>query len=178
MISRLISLIIFAAMVHIGDATAQRKIDSMYTDIAGPACKKSVTEKISGASTAVCPGVGGFHIHVLEDDERSSISVVAPDGHVFPLEYWEVVTHGFSILESRAEWRVTRKNGKVVPVAIIVRINAVDQSRLDHPKRVPLLTIAKIHPGSACVIGKVDALLQDAHHQARTIADDADLDCL
>lgn len=54
----------------------------------------------------VCGGVGKFKLHVLDDDERSSVSVVAPDGEIFPLEYWEVVTHSFSSLGAGAEWRV------------------------------------------------------------------------
>lgn len=175
---RLLSLVLALALSVGSDAFAESNLTSVYTDISGRACKKTVNDKLTGASTSVCRGVGGFYLHALDDDERSSVSVVAPDKQVFPLEYWNVVTHGFSSLGARAEWRVTTTGGKRVPVALIVRVNAVDQSDPDRPKRTPLLAIAKIRSDTACVVGKIDALLPDARQRARTLADAEELACL
>lgn len=173
------SCLLFAmAMVVSGHGHAQRDVDSLYTDIAGKACTRSLDDKSTGANTMMCPGVGGYSLHVMEDDERSSISVVAPDKRIFPLDYWEVVTHGFSSLGKKAEWRVTKVGGKTVPIALIVRVNAVDQSDLDHPRRTPLLAVAQIRKDTACVVTKLDAALPTASAQARKFADGEGQACL
>ncbi len=171
-------LVVLAATLYAGEAAAQRTIKSMYTDLAGSSCRKTADEKISGASTSTCPGIGGFGLHVLTDDERSSISVVAPGGRISALEYWDVVTHGFSTLEKRAEWRVRVEQGKPVPIAVIVRVNSVDQSEPDHPKIVQLLAVAKIGDDMACVIEKIDSRSPNAGQRARTSADRDDWTCL
>jgi hypothetical protein len=171
-------LLVLVAILCSGEAAAQRTIQSMYTDIAGASCRKAVDEKITGASTSTCPGIGGFRLQVLTDDERNSINVIAPDGKVFALAYWDVVTHGFSTLERRAEWRVRAEQGKPVPIAIIIRVNSVDQSEPDQPKRVPLLAVAKIGGDMACVIEKIDSRNPNANKIARMSADRDDWTCL
>lgn len=175
---RLFSLMVAATLSVASVALAEQRMASVYTDISERTCKKTVNDELTGASTSVCRGIGGFSLHVLNDDERSSVSVVSPDRQVFPLDYWNVVTHDFSNLGARAEWRVTTTNGKHVPVALIVHVNAVDQSDLDHLKRVPLLAVAKIRSDAACVVGKIDALLPDAKQRAISLADAKNLACL
>lgn len=166
------------SMVATGPSLAQQRVDSRYTDIAGKACSKTVDDKSIGAYTMTCPGVGGYSLHIMEDDERSSVNVVAPDKRVFPLDYWDVVTQGFSSLGKKAEWRVTTVGGKTVPIALIIRVNAVDQGDLDHPRRVPLLAVAQIRKDTACVITKLDAALPTANAQARKLADVEGQACL
>ncbi|MFM9434298.1 hypothetical protein ACFDR9_001353 [Janthinobacterium sp. CG_23.3] len=173
-----LSLIAAVALSFSSSAVAERKMESVYTEISGRACKKTVDEMLIEASTSVCHGVGGFNLHVLEDDERSSVDVVAPNKKIFPLEYWDVVTHGFSSLGERAEWRGIRENGTFFPMALIVRVNVLNQDDLDQPKSAPLLAVAKVSKNAACVVGKIDALLADANQRARTLADHENVVCL
>ncbi len=169
-------VVIFMAVC--GPCLAQKSVDSLYTDIAGKACSKTLDDKSAGAYTLTCPGVGGYSLHIMEDDERSSVNVVTPDKRVFPLEYWDVVTHGFSSLGKKAEWRVTKVSGKTVPIALIIRVNAVDQDDLEHPRRVPLLAVAQIRKDTACVVTKLNAATPTANAQARELADAEGQACL
>lgn len=125
-----------------------------------------------------CPGVQGFRLLMLDDDERSSISVVTPERRVFPLDYRDVVTRGFSTLGAKAEWRMAKVDGKLMPVAVIVRVHSLDQSDLEHPKRVSFLAVAKISPDGACVTRAVEVLGPEANEQARRFANDRHLECL
>lgn len=143
----------------------------------------TVDDKLTGADTMKCAGVGGYSLHVTEDDERSAISVVAPDEQVFPLDDWKVSTPGFSTLGKKAEWRVKKVAGKSVPVALIVRMNVADpnvtdQSDVDQPKRGPLLAVAQIREGKVCLVAKVNAALSNANAQARIAADSEGQACL
>lgn len=161
-----------------GNAFAQRSLVSMYTDISGKACVKRIDAAMTGAYTMDCPGVHGFRLRVLDDDERASVSVVTPDKRVFPLNYWDVVTRGFSTLGAKAEWRIAVADGKAVPVALIVRVQALDQSDPERPRRVAFLAVAKISRDGACVTRAVEALAPGANEQARRFADDGHLACL
>ena len=161
-----------------GDAISQQAVDSSYTDISDKTCAKHIDDESTGAYTMTCPGVHGFKLHVLYDDERSSVNIVTPDKSVLPLNYWEVVTRGFSTLGNRVEWRVDKTKAKATPIAVIVRVNALDQSDVEHPKRVALLAVAKISRRAACVTGVVSAISSDANNQARHLADDSRVECL
>lgn len=175
---RLACLTFITMLAVAGSAAANGKITSQYSALAGDSCISHIDDAATGASTTECPGVQGFRLLVSEDDERSSVSVVTPDRRVFPLDYWDVVTRGFSSLTGKAEWRIANVGGKAVPVALIVRVNTVDQSALGHPKRIPVLAIAKITPAMACVTHRLDALANNASRQARKLADAANADCL
>ncbi|MBY0238455.1 MAG: hypothetical protein K2X55_03980 [Burkholderiaceae bacterium] len=161
-----------------GNAAAQPGVVSIYTPIAGKACAERTDDAVTGARTADCPGVHGFRLHVMEDDDRSSVSVVTPGGRVLPLNYWDVITRGFSTLGAKAEWRVTKAGGKSVPVALIVRVNALEQRDPASPKRVPILAVARISLDAACVVRAVDARASDANQQARKFAADRHIACL
>lgn len=167
-----------AVLIANGNAIAQQSPVSIYTDISGKGCGKHIDDEVTGSFTLNCPGVHGFRLHILEDDERSSVSIVTPDNQVFPLNYWDVVARGFSTLGAKAEWRIAKVNGKTVPVAIIVRVNTLDQSDPEHPKRLPLLAVAKISRDSACVTRTVEARSPNANKQARQFADDASTACM
>ncbi|MBP1203959.1 hypothetical protein JOD97_001973 [Duganella sp. 1411] len=171
-------LVAAAVLIASDNAGAQRSAVSIHTDISGKSCNKHINDKSTGAYTLDCRGVHGFRLHVLEDDERSSISIVTPDKQIFPLNYWDVVTQGFSTLGARVEWRITRVDGEAVPVALIVRVNALDQSDPEQPKRVPVLAVAKITRNAACVTRVIDALAPDANKEARRSSDDQRLACL
>lgn len=167
-----------AALTANGTASAQQNTISIYTDISSKTCTKHIDDQATDAYTLNCPGVHGFRLQVHEDDERSSVSVVTPDKRVISLDYWDVVTRGFSTLGNKVEWRIAKVGGQATPVAIIVRVITLDQSDPERPKRVPLLAVAKISRDVTCVTQVVDALAPDANKQARRFSNDQHLACL
>lgn len=175
---RSMGLIFAMALGACAAASARTGVDSVYTSLEGKACRKSIDDRTTGAFTLTCPGPGKFALQVLDDDGRSSVNVVAPDRRVFALRYWDVVAQGFSSLGKTAQWRVSRVDGRMVPAALIVRVNATDQSDPEHPKRVALLAVAQIRENAACVVKTVAAGAAKANAQARAIADGPRLPCL
>lgn len=168
---RLTCLTLVTMLATAGSTAANDKITSKYSALAGKSCTSHIDDATTGASTTECPGIQGFRLRVSEDDERSSVSIVTPDGRTFPLNYWDVVTRGFSSLAGQAEWRVANVGGEPVPIALIVRINTVDQSDPEHPKQVPLLAVARITPDTACVTHRLNARSRNASGQAQKAAD-------
>lgn len=160
------------------DAVGATKAQSVVTPIVGSSCTVQIDDEVTGATTSRCPGAAGFRLHVLADDERYSIDIVTPEKKGMALNYWEVVTHGFSSIGTNAEWRVVRVSGKTVPIALIVRLDTFDQSTLERRRRVPYLVVAQIRGDSACVIAKLDATKKTAASAARKIADGAKRPCL
>ncbi len=154
---------------------AMPPVDSVYSSLAGRDCP-TVAQGIETAYFTVdCPGVGGFHLRVLRDDERSSVTVVTPDGQQYPLEFWNVVTRAFSDLGPRVEWRVARARGKAMPIALIVRVNArepdpSDVAAIARPRST--LAVAKITPEVICVVQTI-ATAPSANEDARHAADAA-----
>ena len=161
-----------------GAAGAQQNAISLYTDISSKSCTKHIDDQATQAYTLNCPGVHGFRLQVHEDDERSSISLVTPDKRVIPLNYWDVVTRGFSTLGDRVEWRIAKVDGQATPVGIIVRVNTLDLSHPERPKRVPLLAVAKISRDATCVTRVVNAREPDANKEARRLSNNQHLACL
>jgi hypothetical protein len=102
---------------------------------------------------------------------------MSPSGKKHTLEFWNIISNGFSHVGEKAEWRVIRKNGKIVPVALIVRFTANDNSG-DSPKPISYLAVAKITPQKICVTDKI-APSATANEEARRAADAAaDKPCL
>jgi hypothetical protein len=151
-------------------AMAADRIDSVYTDIVGAACATVAVDAETGATTQRCPGIAGYALLVEDDDARMSIVVVAPDGGQYPLEFWQVITAAFSTLGGKAEWRVKRQGGKLVPIALIVRVNANEAS--DPDVTTSYLAVAKIAPLATCVIDRI-APAADMNRRARLAADAA-----
>ncbi|NHZ33926.1 hypothetical protein [Massilia rubra] len=175
---RPMGLIFAVALCASAGVSARTSMESVYTNLEGKSCKKVVDDKTTGAYTLTCPGAGKFALQVLDDDDRSSVNLVGPEKHVFELDYWTVVTPGFSSLGKKAEWRVAKIDGKIVPAALIVRVNGTDQSDPEHPKRVPLLAVAQIRKTEACVVKTIGAGSANANTEARAIADGPELPCL
>jgi hypothetical protein len=128
--------------------------ESIYTDLLSNKCKTISVDQESGASTQLCPGVAGYKLEVHDDDARMSVTVIKPNGRKYPLEYWNVITSGFSSVGEKAEWRVVRQNGKVVPVALIVRVNTNENSEVPEQK-TSYLAVAKITAQGICVTDKI-----------------------
>jgi hypothetical protein len=144
--------------------TVADRIDSIYTELTGSRCATVTADQEAGATTQRCPGLAGYALLVEDDDDRMSITVVAPDGNQHPLELWRVVTTGFSTLGEQAEWCVKRENGKLVPVALIVRVHA--------DATTSYLAVAKITPRAACVTDRIEPG-DDMNLEARVAADAA-----
>ncbi len=159
----------------LGGSTAARagESSSVYTDISEKHCKVLPASGEPGDEEdgLRCKGPGGYELLVLYGDLRATVTVVAPDGKQHPLDYWSVVTHAFSTLGPRAEWRVHTDGRVTVPHALVVRVNA--QEDAERPQRkTSWLAVAKITPGKICVTDRIKpGAAQNV--EARIAADDA-----
>lgn len=149
----------------------QEKVESIYTDLASAKCKTLKTDQETRASTQSCPGIAHYRLLVHDDDARQSVTVVSPDGKEHDLDFWDVVTHGFSSVGQKAEWRVVRSKRKLAPIALIVRVNANEDAA--NPNRITsYLTVTKLTPEKICVTHKISAGV-NANTQARRAGDEA-----
>lgn len=149
---------------------AQAKLESVYSDLAESKCKTIEVDKETGSSTQICPGVAGYKLLVLDDDARQSITVVSPDGKNHPLDFWHVVTHAFSTVGNKAEWRLTRSKGQLSPVALIVRVKASESGK--PMSLTSYLAVVKVTPEKICVTHKIPPGAK-ANENARHAADTA-----
>jgi hypothetical protein len=154
-----------------------QRIQSSYTSLSSSACQTLKVDKETGSSTQRCPGVSGYKLLVHDDDSRQSIAVVNPAGREHELNFWDVITPAFSSVGEKAEWRITRANGKPSPMALIVRVNASEDP--ENPKRTTsYLAVSKITAGEICVTHKIKGS-GTANEEARRAADsNANAPCL
>ena len=148
---------------------AAQKAESVYTDLEAKTCKTIEFEHEGYSSTQECPGVAGYKLHVLEGDERQSITVVKPDGSKHPLDFWSTVSPAFSSVGQKAEWRVRARRGRVEPFALVVRYNARENPD-NFEAFTSYLVVARIAPGRVCVTDKI-APGPRANELARAAAD-------
>jgi hypothetical protein len=151
-------------------------ITSVYSSLSK--CRRVASDVVS--STDLCGGIGGYKLQREYGDGRESITVISPNGKKHQLEFWNVISNAFSHVGEKAEWRVIRKKGKVVPVALIVRFTASEYSG-DTSKPTSLisyLAVTKITPQKICVTDKI-APSGTANEEARAAADaSADKPCV
>lgn len=152
---------------------------SLYTDLYGKSCKTLEQDPGSGASTRRCAGVGGFSLLVHEARAQTSVDIVTPQGAVYPLEYWEVVTPGLSRVGRKAEWRVEQRRGKLVPTALLVRLDT-GSGVLKGPREAAgaIITAARIDSDGACVVFQGDGAGKTADTTARSAAAESGRRCL
>lgn len=145
---------------------------SVYTSLEAKHCRTIKTETTgAGDYEGRCRGVAGYSLTLLEGDLRQNIIVTTPKGAKHSLELWDVISGGFSSVGPKAEWRMTSKRGKLLPVALIIRYNASENP--DNPnKRTSYLAVAKITPAEICITDKI-APNADANIEARLAADSA-----
>jgi hypothetical protein len=155
-------------------AAPQAAARSVHTDLGAEACTRQVdTSDPNETPYLLCPGVAGYALIVRRVEAgRRSIDVVDPAKRVLPLRYDEVVTPHMSTLDGKAEWRVVTRDGKQVPIALIVRVQARED--IGEPEKVTrsFLAVAKITPRQACV---TDAIAEGTRSPAeiRRAADSA-----
>ncbi len=151
------------------------EIESMYTDISFDKCKKIEEELIDGvpySSVYLCEGVGGYKLELPDVDLRQTVNIVYPDGKKHELRFGRVVSSSFSETGKKAEWRVVKENGKIRPVALIVRfiVSVADARPEDPPPDLSFLTVSKITVDLACVTDAVGPG-KDQNVKARQLAD-------
>jgi hypothetical protein len=151
-------------------AAAAQGIQSVYTDLKGKQCKTlERNDEEAGYLLEQCAGVGGYKLQIVSGDDRQSITIVKPDGSKHELNMGQVGGGGFSYLGDKAEWRVRRENGKIVPIALIVRLN-VSTNPSDSSQTTSFLTVSKITPQKICLVEIIDPKL-GANEAARAVAD-------
>lgn len=149
-------------------------MESVQTELGAGSCRKEIDKSDPNETLyMVCPGVAGYSLVIRRvDSGRQSIDIVDSAQQTFPLNYHEVVTRFMSDLANNAEWRVANRDGKQVPVALIVRVHAHED--LDTPEKVTrsYFAVAKITPDEACV---TDRIAEGTRSEAelRSMADSA-----
>jgi len=116
-------------------------------------CKLVDTSDEGGYSLQSCPGVLGYKLLVEDFDARMTVTVVDPGNNEHPLNYSRFVTGHFSELGEKAEWRIAKVDGKVKPVALIVRVYSQDLDNVY--KKTPYLAVSKITSEEICVTDRV-----------------------
>ncbi len=139
----------------LGACAAAQAAPGPYTDLHGKGCHE--VDSSSRGSTRQCPGIRGYSLLIYEDDDRTSVDIVAPDQAIYPLSFWDVVTPGYAVVGQKAQWQLGRRRGKEVPTALTMRL-----TRLDKHNSGELITVARIDADGACVVFRVDALAPNA----------------
>ncbi|HMU64816.1 MAG: hypothetical protein U1E82_07140 [Nitrosomonas sp.] len=154
------------------------KIQSVYTNLSGDNCYMVSNDLETGSTIQQCPGINGYSLFVLDDDNRVSITLISPDHKEYPLNFWTVITKSFSVIGENAEWRVLKTYENSSPIALIIRVDADIQEDLESPRKESYLAIARISADKVCVIAKI-LYSEKAKEIARLIADNLVFnDCL
>lgn len=170
------SLLLSGCPAKDGDPAVRSKavIQSVHTDLGAGSCKKEADKNDPNETPyLLCPGVAGYALIVRRvDSGRQSIDVVDAAQRVLPLNYQEFVTRHMSTLDGKAEWRVATRDGKQIPIALIVRVQAREDN--DNPEKVTrsYLAVAKITPKEACVTDRIPEGTQ-SEAEVRSAADSA-----
>jgi len=166
------ALFIAAILVARAVTAAGQSNQSVYTSLGEKQCRtvKSAEAGDDGYEGR-CRGVGGYTLLLSEGDLRQNITVITPKGAKHSLNLWDVISGGFSSVGPKAEWRMTTRNGKPMPVALIVRYNANEDVEAPN-KQNSYLAVSKITATEICVTDKILSGPK-ANEDARRAADTA-----
>ncbi|MBI3550665.1 MAG: hypothetical protein HY078_16635 [Elusimicrobia bacterium] len=144
-----------------------------YTDLRGPNCAAIPTGDIPEYGAERCPGFRRYGMIVEYGDQRNSITVVAPNGKKFPLDFWSELTVAPSAIGQKAEWRFRRVPTSSAPHALIVRLDfpATGDPELRHLRK-SYLVVVKIAADNVCISDLI-APSNDQNEKARASADSA-----
>ena len=162
----------FSMTITIRDSSdTSARVESIYTDLKAEKCRTiESSEEGAGYYRGKCKGVGGYELEVVEGDIRQSINIVqAASGDKWELDFWRVVSSAFSSVGDKAEWRVQRVNGKIKPIALIVRYNTNEDPE-NTEKLTSRLVITKIEGEYVCVTNIVQPV-RNQNVIARQLAD-------
>lgn len=135
-----------------------RSVKSVYSQLDIGSCGP-VRTKSEISSEWTCAGIQGYKLTVHSDDDRDSATVITPDGKQYPLDFSKTISKGaFASLGQKAEWRVLNKDGKDVPIALIIR---VDVEAADSKKRTSYLAVSKITGQRICVTDRIEGVRAD-----------------
>lgn len=150
----------------------KNRIESVYTDLDAEKCKTlELNEEEAGYYRGECEGVGSYKLEVIEGDIRQTINVVEKQsGDKWKLDFWTKVSSGFSSVGSKAEWRVRRINGKIQPIALIVRYNVSEPADDGTNKNNSSLIVTKFDGEFVCITDVVPAMRKQ-NEKARNLAD-------
>jgi hypothetical protein len=173
-------------------ASEKARIKSRFTTVELKSCESAKAEH-GGVWT--CKGLGGYPVHVAEDDLRQFVSF-GPNGKSrrAATQTLKPFNSIFAAGHSRAtiEWRFRRADGRDVPYATIVRFHTSrgaavmggrEDGRGDGGKgegRGEVLVVTKVTLTEACQIARIDARANpEAIVLARSAADELtkDFDC-
>jgi hypothetical protein len=165
---QVVNLALIPALLLASESQSLAQNRSVYTSLGAKQCRTITTETTGeGDYEGRCPGVAGYSLTLLEGDLRQNILVVDPKGTKHSLELWDVFSGGFSSVGQKAEWRMASKNGRLSPVALIIRYNI---SQEDPAIKISYLAVAKITPTEICVTDKISPGA-NANDEARRAAD-------
>ena len=142
-----------------------------YSDLYGKQCR--TTDLTPRGSSRECAGVAGYRLAVHDDDDRTSVDVIAPNRAVYPLSFWEVVTLGYASVGQKAEWVMGARRGHPMPTALLVRL-----TRLDQRDPGELVAVARLDRDGACVVFKGEIGAPGVEAAAHKAATDAGRKCL
>lgn len=172
------SLLLILTLLASGVVASAQGIQSIYTSLNGKQCKTiEEDEEAAGYISQRCPGVAGYKLIIDSQDLRQGVTVVSPDGAKHELNLGYIGGGSFSFLGDKAEWRVKRVKGKLVPIALIMRFSVAEQQDNGESKDIPHLTVTKITPQKICLLEPTPAG-RNANVDARRLADNsADKPC-
>jgi len=147
-----------------------QRVSSVFTSIdvfsdSDRSCRLQQSDDIT--SEWICPGVGGYKLKIIDSDNRMDASVMDPRGKEHPLNFQDAITRSFSSLGQKADWRVVRKNGALVPIALIIRVN---ESGFEGRRTASYLSVSKIGGSEICVTDRI-APTVDQYKRALRAAD-------
>ena len=166
------ALFITAFLLAGAITVAGQSNQSLYTSLGAKECRTIKTaEAGDDGYEGRCRGIAGYTLLLSEGDLRQNITVITPKGAKHSLDLWDVISGGFSSVGPKAEWRMTTRNGKPTPVALIVRYNANEDPEAPN-KQNSYLAVSKITPTEICVTDKI-LPGPKANEDARRAADTA-----
>jgi hypothetical protein len=171
--TNLLTFSLFFVLLFAADGFAQKaKVESVYTSLNTKNCKTlEQSDEGTGWYRGECKGVSGYRLQITEGDIRQSIDVITPNKKKFQLDFARNVSVAFSSVGAKAEWRVVRKDKKLVPFALIVRFDASENPE-NPTKNTSYLVISKITKTKICITDVIKPSAM-ANEEARKLADSA-----
>jgi hypothetical protein len=123
---------------------------SIYTPTSEKACI-AAKQAVEDGYIAICPGVGGYKLELLEGDLRQTINVISPNKKKTELNLWSNISGGFSSVGEKVEWRMKGKS----PTSFIVRFNASENPE-DSSTITSYLVVVKLSKTSSCIVDVIN----------------------
>ena len=131
MIPASIGLMPLCAIAHVQakeSIKTRSSLTSIYTDFARQCRTLQKPTDRNLTLLRACPGVAGYRFVLEWDDDVLTITMVTPKGKKIDRGLGETFINSkpYADLKGKAEWRIVRDHGTVVPVGLIVRVEPMD----------------------------------------------------